>query len=95
MYKLLIIKGEADSEAKRCYDCRFCQGALTWWCTNETAVEVRRTKIPGIKKCPYWEAALHVDDLPKSKSTILSFIFGLKDNLIPSEYIGIDCSKSK
>lgn len=30
--------------------------ALHWWCTNDEAIKVRHTNIPGVNHCPYWGA---------------------------------------
>lgn len=43
-------------EVKRsCCDCGWLIAVLSWWCSNEKAIEVRRTRIPGCIKCPYWK----------------------------------------
>jgi hypothetical protein len=63
MYELLIVKGEANSERKSCHDCRHCKAALSWWCTHKKAIEERGTALPGVKNCPHWEPAKHINEL--------------------------------
>lgn len=46
-----------DPEQKRCYDCRFMKGAVSWWCTNEEAIEYSGTSIPGFCQCKFWQPA--------------------------------------
>jgi hypothetical protein len=43
-----------DPARRRCYDCRHMKGAVSWWCTNEAAVEAHRTRMPGRHDCPFW-----------------------------------------
>lgn len=38
-----------------CYDCAFLKAYVNWWCKNPDAIKARRTAIPGIKGCPYWQ----------------------------------------
>lgn len=42
-------------EMKCCYDCGHLIGKVSWWCTNEEAINVRGTSIPGVDNCPYWK----------------------------------------
>ncbi len=42
-------------EKRSCYDCKFLKSALSWWCTNEDAIKVRGTRLPGCIKCNFWE----------------------------------------
>lgn len=44
-----------DATKKSCYDCVFCRGAVSWWCTNEKAKEYRGTAIPCVHNCKFWE----------------------------------------
>ena len=43
-------------ERKNCAYCRYIVAALHWWCTNDKAIKVRHTNIPGVNHCPYWGA---------------------------------------
>lgn len=52
-----VAKEPPDPELKRCYDCCFMKGAVSWWCTNEEAIAVRGTLIPDVCKCRFWEPA--------------------------------------
>ncbi len=64
MFEMLIMSGEADSEAKACDDCKHCKVAVSWWCTNGDAICERGTSIPGVEGCPHWEAATYKKDVP-------------------------------
>lgn len=48
------MKDETPFEKKSCYDCAHLKSALSWWCSNEEAIEARGTRIPGCIHCPYW-----------------------------------------
>lgn len=48
-------KAVSPFEKRTCYDCGHLKHALHWWCTNESAIKLRGTRIPGIIKCPYWK----------------------------------------
>ena len=43
-------------ERRECADCVHLQafGWISWWCTNQEAVEARGTSIPGCCLCRYW-----------------------------------------
>lgn len=91
MYKPLMVNNKPDETKKRCYDCKHCQGTISWWCVNEKAVEARGTAIPGIKNCTFWEPATHIDDLPKKKISIMGRIMGRKKEYVDTTgYIEID-----
>lgn len=42
-------------DKKSCSDCGHLKEVLSLWCTNERAIKVRGTRIPGCIKCPYWK----------------------------------------
>jgi len=42
-------------EKKSCEDCEYLTRALSLWCSNDRAISVRGTTIPGCIKCPYWK----------------------------------------
>jgi len=50
---------EANPKLRRCYDCVYMRGAVSWWCTNKAAIEYRGTRIPGISHCNFWSPASH------------------------------------
>ncbi len=55
MKKAILIKGVPDEQRKSCFDCRYCQGAVSWWCINEEAIDYRGTSIPGVHNCHFWK----------------------------------------
>jgi hypothetical protein len=63
MYDAVLVKGTPDSEKRSCFDCQYCQGAISWWCTNDDAREERGTSIPGCIDCPHWEPCKTIDEL--------------------------------
>ena len=40
---------------KHCTDCAFLKGAMSWYCTNEDAKQMRGTSLPAICLCPFWK----------------------------------------
>lgn len=42
-------------EKRSCGDCGWIIGYVNLWCSNEEAIKVRTTRIPGCIKCPYWK----------------------------------------
>lgn len=42
---------------KRCFDCFWLVGYVSWWCTNDEAIEQRGTSIPGVHSCSFWKCA--------------------------------------
>lgn len=58
MTELRVIQGTPDSDEKRCGDCRHMESAVSWWCTNRDAIDVRATLIPETRLCRFWEPAL-------------------------------------
>ena len=71
-----VLKGvEPDPVKRSCYDCRSCKAAVSWWCTNEQAVEARGTKIPGVTNCPFWTAARRWEDLSRRERWFGDFVF--------------------
>ena len=63
MIEMIVTKGEPDSVGKRCADCFYCRGAVSWWCTNKEAAEYRGTRIPGVMNCHFWKPARKVSEL--------------------------------
>lgn len=51
----------ADPVRASCADCKHLKAAVTWWCTNDAAIQWRGTTIPGGTKCPFWTG---YDDTP-------------------------------
>ena len=62
--------GQPDPIQKRCYDCRHCKAAVSWWCTNEEAIKARGTAIPGVSQCPFWEPMLEASEVSRFKSVV-------------------------
>lgn len=54
-----MIEGVPDANKKRCFDCIYCVGYISWWCENKEAIERRNTAIPGTSNCPQWAAVPH------------------------------------
>lgn len=90
MLKGLGINGKPDSEQKRCYDCKHCQAATGWWCVNKKAIEVRGTRLPGIRGCYFWEGIDTEEDLLKNASWLSKVSGSYKEG-----YIEVDLSKNK
>ena len=40
---------------KNCAFCGWMKSAVSWWCSNESAIKARKTRIPGVCHCPYWK----------------------------------------
>ena len=55
MYEAVLVRAKPDETTRGCADCKHCKAAVSWWCTSERAIELSRTRLPGIVKCPYWE----------------------------------------
>ena len=47
--------GTPNSSERSCYDCHWCQAAISWWCVNEAASKARGSKIPGGSQCSFWK----------------------------------------
>lgn len=96
MLQGLIVKGQADSEKRECYDCKHMQAAVSWWCVSEEAKEYRGTGLPSAEGCKFWEAADHIDNLPESPLNPLRKVFSLNTKkVMPVDYIPIDCEKRR
>ncbi len=72
IHTLLVVPGDATK--RRCYDCRHCQGALSWWCVNDEAAKRRGTRIPGERDCPQWESAETVGEVGFWRSMFRRYI---------------------
>ena len=46
---------ETPNQRCGCMDCKYLKSHISWWCSNNQAIMVRGTRIPGIIHCPYWE----------------------------------------
>lgn len=44
----------SDPTLARCYDCAHLRGYVTWWCTNQAAIDWRGTSLPGVYRCWFW-----------------------------------------
>jgi hypothetical protein len=44
-----------NAEVRACADCYHQKGYVTWWCTNEQAVERHKSSLPIRKGCPFWK----------------------------------------
>lgn len=53
--KLVIVDGNADSNIRSCYDCRFREYVVTDWCFSIEAHEKYNTRIPNKINCEFWE----------------------------------------
>ncbi len=42
-------------ERKNCYDCKWCQASIGWWCRNDEVAKARGTRIPGVNFCFGWK----------------------------------------
>ncbi len=73
MIESIMTKGKPDADNKSCYDCTYCQAAVSWWCVNVEAVECRGTAIPGVIKCPFWKAVKHIKDFGFFDRLLLGF----------------------
>lgn len=52
-----VVESIPDAKLRRCYDCGHMKAALSWWCTNDGAVRMHGTAIPGRSGCPFWTPA--------------------------------------
>jgi hypothetical protein len=43
-------------ERKECCDCTYLKSKISWWCTNQAAIDWRGTAIPGVALCPFWKS---------------------------------------
>lgn len=68
-------------ERKNCYDCKYCQAALSWWCRNEDAVKYRGTSIPGTNFCKFWEVDWDYVD-KKYKTPEFGYVYSSKEKLV-------------
>lgn len=55
-------KTDINHEARRCYDCRHMQAAITWWCKHPTASALAGSDVGKFSQCPYWEPALTLEE---------------------------------
>jgi hypothetical protein len=55
MIEAVMVEGQPDAAQKRCFDCKHCKAAVSWWCTNKDAAKYRGTSIPGVRNCQFWE----------------------------------------
>ncbi len=55
MLQAFMVNGIPNAIVKGCFDCFFCQAAVSWWCINHKAIKFRGTHIPGIVGCSFWE----------------------------------------
>ena len=58
---------------KNCAYCGWMKAALSWWCTNQKAIDYRGTSFPGINHCIFWKPDKdyireHLNELLQSKS---------------------------
>lgn len=83
------VNGVPDENRKGCFDCIYCQGALSWWCVNKKAIADRGTKIPGVIKCPHWEPMVTKEQLYEKAS-----LFSKLTGNYTSRYIEIDLSNN-
>ena len=40
---------------RTCSECGWLKAYVSWWCTNNTAIKARKTRIPGVCRCLYWK----------------------------------------
>ena len=73
MIYAIMKAGKPDYNKKSCYDCRFCQGAVSWWCINKDARIYRGTSIPGVIKCKFWKPVMMYSEMPLVKRFLLLF----------------------
>ena len=74
MFQAVLVEGVPDEKRKSCYDCGFCLGALSWWCTNKEAIKARGTSFPGIIGCPYWKPTKTLDELSRLQRKLGGYI---------------------
>ena len=55
MYEAVLESGKPDPVTRGCADCRHLKAAVSWWCTNQQAIDDHRTRLPVVVKCQYWE----------------------------------------
>lgn len=72
-------KGDVPPNEKRraCKDCRHLKAAVSLWCTNDDASKRRRTSIPGIRDCEYWEPML-----PVERKSFIKRLFDFEQRLV-------------
>lgn len=85
MIQAVLIEGKPNEKRKNCFDCYYCQASVSWWCTNDGAIEARKTSIPGINKCPFWKPVKIWEEL-----TTLQRLFGEFIKLKAGEDDGTD-----
>ena len=86
-------KDVSPFKKKSCYDCNSLAGRLTLWCMNDEAFKARRTRMPGVIKCPFWQPNYnYIDEKyhPVSNGTIPEDI---KKEMTISEKIRHFCHK--
>jgi hypothetical protein len=75
MIKAIMVEGVPDNTLRSCFDCYYCQAAVTWWCVNKKATSYRGTAMPGCTKCPYWEPVQTIEEVPKTKRSANKYIW--------------------
>jgi len=79
---------------KRCLECKYLRASLSWRCTNEEAIKLRRTTFPGVILCTCWKPNLeyidkqyipddYIDENPDEKLTGYSMQYIMDDNNYP------------
>ncbi len=51
-----------DAQAKRCCDCAYLRGYVSWWCRNKDAIAMRKTAIPGASDCKFWQPDMELPE---------------------------------
>lgn len=59
----------ANPQLRACGDCASLAGAVTLWCMNDDAHRQRKTRIPGVKGCPFWQP------MPQQPTGVLRRLF--------------------
>ena len=74
MINAIMVKGIPDKSKKRCFDCFYCKATVSWWCTNEEAINYRGTSIPGICDCIFWKPMLMKKEISFLKRLFMDYI---------------------
>lgn len=75
MISCVLKSGQPNAQKRNCFDCKFCKGAVSWWCTNKGAVKDRGTSIPGVNNCPHWEPVKTIGELSFFERLFGGFIY--------------------
>lgn len=79
---------------KRCLECKYLRGGLSWRCTNKEAIKLRGTDVPVVILCTCWKPNLeyidkqyipdnYIDENPDEKLIGLSIQYIMDDNNYP------------